>query len=833
MSIAVNLPDNTLILSSTTTPTNPIYYDYEKYYIKYDYTLYCRSISGYIPVNVYNADIIPQNIAKVAYYMENNGIWAWVSFDYNSVTMSHYDIPTGGSVSNVFTNSMQLKNMNVISNSPNVTNVQGITGYIQTWPSGYNPPSGTTVYGLYNLGYSTGINYGAFNLWNLATGDCILAWNGVLSSTNKNIGFGNGTGYHKDWTFQATTIVNFKFRIFAQVLTTISGYINKFQSSNIYGNFNNIDYLGTNKLYPISINANGYFQRNLSISGNIYCSNNINNIPLNYFNGLTSNIQNQIDTNNIYATNSINSLSGKIYYNSNYELNLINTNNIYATNSINSLSGLIYINSNLLNLINTNNTYATNSINSLSGLIYTNNNNSLNLINTNNIYATNSINSLSGKINNIIPVTNYIKTIANDIYLYNNIGKTYLQSNNNNAFLDVSGNFYLLQGSLTIPNLTCSTNANLNVLNLTGNGNFISINIAGGIYGYYGGINVYQIVPDTTNLLIKHVNSGSIYLQTAAGTKSCIMSNDGNFYLNQGTLVTPQINCSGQIYFGIGQLYNDTVNISFRNTNSTGSTYMQSNNGTKHLILDNAGNLSLPQGSFTTQGNINITAINVNGGIYLYNGGTSGGTSGGTNTMQIVCDSVNAQLINVASTGSIYFRTSSTKTALLGYDGNFYLSQGTMIVPQINCSGQGYFGTNCQIYTNTADISFRNTNSTGSVYIQCNNGSSSAYLDVAGVFHSNQINVASDYRLKTDIKIIDEYSCLNLNPVQYIMDNKQSIGLIAHELQEQIPMLVDGVKDGDVMQSVNYIGLIPILIRDIQKLNSKIMELENKLYNLI
>ena len=41
--------------------------------------------------------------------------------------------------------------------------------------------------------------------------------------------------------------------------------------------------------------------------------------------------------------------------------------------------------------------------------------------------------------------------------------------------------------------------------------------------------------------------------------------------------------------------------------------------------------------------------------------------------------------------------------------------------------------------------------------------------------------------------------------------NKDDIGLLAHELQEIYPFLVTGEKDGDNLQSVNYIGLIPIL----------------------
>jgi hypothetical protein len=68
-----------------------------------------------------------------------------------------------------------------------------------------------------------------------------------------------------------------------------------------------------------------------------------------------------------------------------------------------------------------------------------------------------------------------------------------------------------------------------------------------------------------------------------------------------------------------------------------------------------------------------------------------------------------------------------------------------------------------------------------------------------------------------------------LNPVTYInkQTKKQDIGLIAHELQEYYPELVTGEKDGSETQTVNYIGLIPILINEIKNMKTEIKELKN------
>jgi hypothetical protein len=52
--------------------------------------------------------------------------------------------------------------------------------------------------------------------------------------------------------------------------------------------------------------------------------------------------------------------------------------------------------------------------------------------------------------------------------------------------------------------------------------------------------------------------------------------------------------------------------------------------------------------------------------------------------------------------------------------------------------------------------------------------------------------------------------------------NKQEIGILAHELQGEYPYLVSGSKDGDELQSVNYIGIIGLLVKEIQLLKDKV-----------
>jgi len=101
-------------------------------------------------------------------------------------------------------------------------------------------------------------------------------------------------------------------------------------------------------------------------------------------------------------------------------------------------------------------------------------------------------------------------------------------------------------------------------------------------------------------------------------------------------------------------------------------------------------------------------------------------------------------------------------------------------------------------------------------------------MTVMGNFTSpSAVNVTSDYRIKNNVETLDEtHTVDNLRPVKYYQTQakQNSIGFLAHELQEHYPELIEGVKDGTKMQSVNYNGLLPILINEVQQLKRKIAE---------
>jgi len=90
----------------------------------------------------------------------------------------------------------------------------------------------------------------------------------------------------------------------------------------------------------------------------------------------------------------------------------------------------------------------------------------------------------------------------------------------------------------------------------------------------------------------------------------------------------------------------------------------------------------------------------------------------------------------------------------------------------------------------------------------------------------------SDYRIKNDVTPLDATITIDhLRPVKYLQTliHKQQYGLIAHELQSYFPDLVKGEKDGEQLQSVNYTGLIAILVNEIKRLKRELTELENEI----
>lgn len=97
----------------------------------------------------------------------------------------------------------------------------------------------------------------------------------------------------------------------------------------------------------------------------------------------------------------------------------------------------------------------------------------------------------------------------------------------------------------------------------------------------------------------------------------------------------------------------------------------------------------------------------------------------------------------------------------------------------------------------------------------------------------------SDYRAKSNIKpftgALDKIADLEIYEYNISSSLSKEIGVIAHELQEKIPYLVNGNKDetyangNPKFQTVSYSKMVPILLAAIQELREEVNELKSQI----
>ena len=95
---------------------------------------------------------------------------------------------------------------------------------------------------------------------------------------------------------------------------------------------------------------------------------------------------------------------------------------------------------------------------------------------------------------------------------------------------------------------------------------------------------------------------------------------------------------------------------------------------------------------------------------------------------------------------------------------------------------------------------------------------------------NGDLTLASDMRLKTNIMSLGATmsKLLQIDGKSYTFKNsgKKSVGVLAQEIQEQFPDLVIERQDG--MLTVNYQGLIPVLINALKEQNSELKKVRNE-----
>jgi hypothetical protein len=228
--------------------------------------------------------------------------------------------------------------------------------------------------------------------------------------------------------------------------------------------------------------------------------------------------------------------------------------------------------------------------------------------------------------------------------------------------------------------------------------------------------------------------------------------------------------------------------------------------------------------SATSYGSVRVDNTGVNGGggfIGMQNGiarallGVSGWIEG---------NSTSDAAVFAEGSGNIRFYTNGSATEKMRIT-----SGGDVLMGNTDGSGKLVIAGDDNNYI----LRSRNTSAGGNYqfYIQHSLGNVSMGNQRGTVAYNN----SSDYRLKEDLKPFNGLDILS-NIIFYDFKWKESqirnYGIIAHELQEVIPYLVEGNKDelfedGSIKsQQVDITKLIPILGKAIQEQQAKITALE-------
>lgn len=224
-------------------------------------------------------------------------------------------------------------------------------------------------------------------------------------------------------------------------------------------------------------------------------------------------------------------------------------------------------------------------------------------------------------------------------------------------------------------------------------------------------------------------------------------------------------------------------------------------------------NSCLAIGSYNIGGGnpLNFTSTNP---IFEIGNGTS--PNGRSNALTVLQNGTVGIGIHTGMEGKVEIQSNSTATApqlaLIEDNASF----ARLKFKNTNRNGDDYWDIAGLIGTTVAEDRLNFFNSDG--------GNIMSLTGDGDVFVNGSLVHSSDRRLKREIETIDYglAEILQLNPVQYNWQNKEdkthkSLGVIAQEIQEIIPNVVQTSTDKNQTLSVSYTELIPVLIKAIQE----------------
>ena len=264
--------------------------------------------------------------------------------------------------------------------------------------------------------------------------------------------------------------------------------------------------------------------------------------------------------------------------------------------------------------------------------------------------------------------------------------------------------------------------------------------------------------------------------------------------------------------------------------NAVGSSTIQFEiDGSEYMRINTAGNVGIGTTSPARPLHINGTE-----GVARFTS-TASGNNGfevgiGTSSQAFLWQSENSY-VQFATNNTERMRVTSGGDVLMGG----FAANGA-ISATLNGFGFTSSGTGTAV-CNFSDVNemfvFNQRDGSGTTQIDFRNGNVERGK-IQWTTSGTTYNTTSDYRVKENLKDfngLDKVSKIKVYDFDWIESKKQDYGVMAHELQEILPLAVTGEKDGKKLQGVDYSKIVPILIKSIQELKAEIETLKTQINN--
>jgi hypothetical protein len=342
-----------------------------------------------------------------------------------------------------------------------------------------------------------------------------------------------------------------------------------------------------------------------------------------------------------------------------------------------------------------------------------------------------------------------------------------------------------------------------------------------------------------------YFNGGNVGIGTANPSSLLHTSGSSNIFkhyttANNGTWIEFQSNSAGRPFY-VGQ--DNSTGASFFGAGyaglivtGTADPILFGTNSTERMRITSGGNVGIGTNNPSSISSFN-RILHIDGGannscIALSGNSLAGQANIGYDNSILYIDAIGAA---TGANNTITFNTTNVNSSTTRVERMRITSGGNVLMGKTTTGAvlnngfefnpsTNYISTCTSVSADTAAY-ISNTGTSGTRFLVRFYGTSSEVGRITHDGTNTSYVTSSDYRLKEDLKSyngLDLIGNIKTYDYQWKYNKERMYGVLAHELAEVLPYAVSGIKDGEIMQGVDYSKIVPVLIKAIQELNDKI-----------